>query len=58
LAIAFIDKEYKIVKISEMKPLTLNSHAPPQPILYALEMGKGWFSANGIKAGDVVRFSK
>jgi uncharacterized membrane protein (UPF0127 family) len=58
LAIAFIDKEYKIVKISEMKPLTLNSHAPLQPILYALEMGKGWFSANGIKAGDVVRFSK
>jgi uncharacterized membrane protein (UPF0127 family) len=58
LAIAFIDKECKIVKISEMKPLTLNSHTPPQPILYALEMEKGWFSSNGIKAGDVVRFSK
>lgn len=58
LAIAFMDKEYKIVKISEMKPLTLNSHTPPQPILYALEMEKGWFSSNGIKAGDVVRFSK
>jgi uncharacterized membrane protein (UPF0127 family) len=58
LAIAFIDKEYKIVKISEMKPLTLDSHTPPQPILYALEMEKGWFSSNGIKVGDVVRFSK
>jgi uncharacterized membrane protein (UPF0127 family) len=58
LSIAFIDKEYKIVKISEMKPLTLDSHPPPQPILYALEMGKGWFSVNGIKAGDAVKFSK
>ena len=58
LAIAFIDKEYKIVKISEMKPLTLDSHTPPQAILYALEMEKGWFSANGINVGDVIRFSK
>ncbi len=58
LSIAFIDKEGKIVRISEMKPLTLDSHDPPQPILYALEMNKGWFAAHGIKAGDVIRFSK
>jgi uncharacterized membrane protein (UPF0127 family) len=58
LSIAFIDKEGRIVKITEMKPLTLGSHAPPKPILYALEMNKGWFSANGIKVGDVIRFSK
>jgi uncharacterized membrane protein (UPF0127 family) len=41
-----------------MKPLTLETHTPPHPILYALEMKKGWFSANGIKVGDIVRFSK
>jgi uncharacterized protein len=58
LSIAFIDKEGKIVRITDMKPLTLDSHAPPQRILYALEMNKGWFSAHGIKAGDIVRFSK
>jgi hypothetical protein len=58
LSIAFIDKEQRIVKISEMKPMTLDSHTPPRPILYALEMAKGWFSANGVKVGDVVRFSK
>jgi uncharacterized membrane protein (UPF0127 family) len=58
LSIAFIDKEGKIVRITDMKPLTLDSHAPPKPILYALEMNKGWFMAHGIKAGDVVRFSK
>lgn len=58
LSIAFIDREGRIVKIMDMKPLTLKSHTPPKPILYALEMNQGWFSKNGIKVGDVVRFSK
>ena len=58
LSIAFIEKNGRIVWITDMKPLTLDSHVPPQPILYALEMNKGWFSSHGIKAGDVVRFSK
>ena len=58
LSIAFIDKEGRIVKITDMKPLTLEPHDPPVPILYALEMRKGWFSTKGIKVGDTVRFSK
>jgi uncharacterized membrane protein (UPF0127 family) len=58
LSIAFIDREGRILAITEMEPLTLESHPPPQPVLYALEMKKGWFSANGIKAGDSIRFSK
>jgi uncharacterized protein len=58
LSIAFIDKEGRILSITDMKPLTLDSHGPPKPILYALEMNQGWFAANGIKVGDVVRFSK
>jgi uncharacterized membrane protein (UPF0127 family) len=58
LSIAFIDREGKIVAITDMEPRTLETHPPPQPVLYALEMKKGWFSANGIKAGDSIRFSK
>jgi len=58
LSIAFIDKEGRIVKIAEMKPLTLESHTPPKPVLYSLEMNKGWFSTQGIKVGDIVRFSR
>jgi uncharacterized membrane protein (UPF0127 family) len=58
LSIAFIDKDGRIVKITDMKPLSLQTHAPPRPVIYALEMNKGWFSSNGIKAGDIVRFSK
>ena len=58
LSIAFIDKKGRILRITDMKPLTLENHNPPQPILYALEMKKGWFSANGIKIRDILRFSK
>ncbi len=58
LSIAFIDKEGKILRITDMKPMTLESHSPPGPILYALEMNQGWFAARGIRVGDVVRFSK
>jgi uncharacterized protein len=58
LSIAFIDREGKIIWITDMEPLTLSSHTPPRPVLYALEMNKGWFSRKGIKAGDIVRFSK
>ena len=58
LSIAFIDKEGQIVRITDMKPFALESHPPPKPVLYALEMERGWFAANGIRAGDTVRFSK
>jgi uncharacterized protein len=58
LSIPFIDKDGRIVWITDMKPQTLDSRVPPIPILYALEMNKSWFSSRGIKAGDVVRFSR
>ncbi len=58
LSIAFIDRDGKIVEITNMEPMTLITHDPPRPILYALEMNRGWFSANGIKVGDLIRFSK
>jgi len=58
LSIAFIDKSGRIVEIADMKPLSLDSHSPPKPVLYTLEMKKGWFSMNGIKVGDILRFSK
>ena len=58
LSIAFIDREGKILGIADMEPLTLESHPPPRPILYALEMKKRWFSTNGIQVGDRLKFSK
>ena len=58
LSIAFFDKDGRIVWITDMKPLTSDSHVPPKPIRYALEMNKGWFSSHGVKVGDIVRFAK
>ena len=58
LSIAFISKEGRIIGIRNMEPFTLESHMPTKPVLYALEMKKGWFSKNGIQVGDVIRFSK
>jgi len=58
LSVAFVDQEGRIIAIMDMEPLTLETHMPPRPFRYALEMNKGWFSANGIKVGDVIRFSK
>ncbi len=58
LSIAFMDRDGRVVWITDMKPLTLDSHVPPKPILYALEMNKGWFSSHGVNVGDVIRFSK
>jgi uncharacterized membrane protein (UPF0127 family) len=58
LSIAFMDREGKILRITDMKPLTLESHGPPEPVLFALEMKKGWFDARGIRVGHVMRFSK
>lgn len=58
LSIAFMDRKGEIVWITDMKPLTLSTHNPPKPILYALEMNQSWFATNGIKVGDIVRFSK
>lgn len=58
LSIAFIDKDRRIVDIKDMKPLTLDSHSPSRQVLYTLEMNQGWFATNGVRVGDVVRFSK
>jgi len=58
LSIAFIDKECRIIEITEMEPLTLESHTPSHPVLYALEMKRGWFASHGIQSGDIVKFSR
>ena len=54
LSIAFIDADGRIANIEDMAPQTENSHWSRGPVLYALEMRKGWFAERGIKAGDRV----
>ena len=54
LSIAFIDAEGRIVNIEDMAPQTEATHSSRGSAMYALEMKKGWFGANGIGPGDRV----
>lgn len=54
LSIAFIDADGRIVNIEDMAPQTEAAHGSRGLALYALEMKKGWFGANGIGPGDRV----
>jgi hypothetical protein len=51
LSIAFIAEDGTIVHLDDMKPLTLDSHCPPRPVRYVLEMNQGWFAKRNIKPG-------
>ena len=55
LSIAYIDAGGKIVNIEDMAPKTENTHPSNGPVLYALEMKKGWFKERGIEPGAVVK---
>ncbi len=58
LAIAYIDKNKKIVDIQEMQATSKvqimepKTYPSKKPAKYALEMNKGWFKKNNIKIGD------
>jgi uncharacterized membrane protein (UPF0127 family) len=51
LSVAFIADDGRIVNIADMKPHDETSHCSQQPVRYALEMERGWFSKRGLGAG-------
>jgi len=55
LSIAFIAPDGRIINIDDMAPQDENLHWSRGPVLYALEMRKGWFAERGIRAGDAVK---
>ena len=54
LSIAFIGADGRIANIDDMAPLTEATHPSRGPVLYALEMKKGWFAQHDIGAGEPV----
>lgn len=54
LSIAYIDRNGIIRDIFDMKPFSLDGIESTSSVRYALEVPKGWFSKNNIKAGDKV----
>lgn len=54
LSIAFIAADGRIVDIQDMTRMTQDTHMPPRPYRYALEVNKGFYQNNGINPGDRV----
>ncbi|MEO9947035.1 DUF192 domain-containing protein [Paraglaciecola sp.] len=54
LDIAFVRADGTITDIKSMQALDLKSTNSSEPVLYAWEMNKGWFTANNINVGDNV----
>jgi len=54
LSIAYLDENGAIINITDMKPLTTDTHPSARPAKYALEMNQGWFKKRGIGPGAKV----
>jgi|MDTB01.1.fsa_nt_gb tRNA nucleotidyltransferase/poly(A) polymerase/uncharacterized membrane protein (UPF0127 family) len=54
LSIAYVNELGEIVDIKDMVPHSMDSIRSTTPVVYALEMNRGWFSERGIKRGDTV----
>jgi uncharacterized membrane protein (UPF0127 family) len=54
LSIAFVAADGRIVNIDDMAPHDEAMHWSQAPVVYAIEMKKGWFAERGIVAGDRV----
>lgn len=52
LDIAFMDREFLVVDIQQMEPMSTTSHTSRAPAMYALEVNQGWFEAHGVRVGD------
>lgn len=58
LDIAFIGTKGEIVAIEQMDPLhSAKIYASPQPVLYAIEVHRGWFKAHHVRVGDILNIS-
>lgn len=56
LSIAFIDKNYKITQIEDLKPLSEDKIVSKKRSKFALEVNKGWFNKNNININDKISF--
>ena len=54
LDIAFINEEGYIESIKELTPLRREPVYSNAPVLYALEVNRGWFAENEVKVGDQI----
>lgn len=51
LSVAFIDRDFQVLNIADMEPLSLRTHPSHGAARYALEVNQGWFARHGVEAG-------
>ena len=54
LSIAFVSRAGSIVHLADMEPLSERPIPSMHPTMFAIEMNRGWFEANGVKVGQRV----
>lgn len=54
LDVAFIDANWTIVGMTQMKPFSEELHESPGPVLGALEMPLGWFAESKVQLGQKI----
>jgi uncharacterized protein len=54
LSIAFVTEAGSIVNIDEMLPFSTATTPSIAPVMYAIEMERGWFASHNIASGDLV----
>jgi uncharacterized membrane protein (UPF0127 family) len=57
LSVAYIEDTGEIIDIYDMVPLSMKSVCSKKPVLYALEVNKGWFKKNEFHVGDFINIS-
>lgn len=55
LDIAYMNADFRIVSIHQMKPLDTNTYDSGAPAMFALEVRQGWLAEHGIEEGDVAK---
>jgi uncharacterized protein len=55
LTVAFVGECGEIVDFADLEPLSEEIKNTDRPYAFALEMERGWFTANGVVAGDTLQ---
>ena len=58
LSVAYIEDTGEIIDIYDMVPLSRKPVCSKKPVLYALEVNKGWFKKNGFHVGNFINISE
>jgi len=54
LSIAFIDKQGRVVHMTDLIPLETTPKLSEIPAMYALEMTRGWFESHNVQVGQPI----